>query len=374
MIIGILKEIKAAENRVSMTPAGVETLVHNSHAVLVEKDAGKGTGFTDKDYVKAGGEIIASPAKIYNQADMVMHVKEPLPSEYDLIRKNQIIFTFLHLAANEKLTRALIKNRSVCIAYETIQKTDGSLPLLIPMSEIAGRLAVQQGAVFLEMTHGGRGVLLGGVPGVNPGTVVVIGGGTAGVNAARMACGLGAKVYLLEINLARLRYLSDVMPKNCFLIMSGPAAIRKFVKKADLVVGAVLRPGARAPRLITRPMLKTMKKGSVIVDIAIDQGGCFETSKPTTHIDPVYTVNGVLHYCVANIPGAVPRTSTIALTNATLPYVVEIADKGWKRAARENSSIASGLNVVDGKVTCRGVSDALGLEYISVESMIKSSI
>ncbi|MCD6225344.1 MAG: alanine dehydrogenase [Deltaproteobacteria bacterium] len=374
MIIGILKEIKAAENRVSMTPAGVETLVHNSHAVLVEKDAGKGTGFTDKDYVKAGGEIIASPAKIYNQADMVMHVKEPLPSEYDLIRKNQIIFTFLHLAANEKLTRALIKNRSVCIAYETIQKTDGSLPLLTPMSEIAGRLAVQQGAGFLEMTHGGRGVLLGGVPGVNPGTVVVIGGGTAGVNAARMACGLGAKVYLLEINLARLRYLSDVMPKNCFLIMSGPAAIRKFVKKADLVVGAVLRPGARAPRLITRPMLKTMKKGSVIVDIAIDQGGCFETSKPTTHIDPVYTVNGVLHYCVANIPGAVPRTSTIALTNATLPYVVEIADKGWKRAARENSSIASGLNVVDGKVTCRGVSDALGLEYISVESMIKNSI
>ena len=374
MIIGILKEIKAAENRVSMTPAGVETLVQNSHAVLVEKDAGKGTGFIDNDYVKAGGKIIASAAEVYNRADMVMHVKEPLPSEYDLIKKNQIIFTFLHLAAHKKLTQALIKSRSVCIAYETIQKTDGSLPLLIPMSEIAGRLAVQQGAVFLEMTHGGRGVLLGGVPGVNPGTVVVIGGGTAGVNAARMACGLGAKVYMLEINLARLRYLSDVMPKNCFLIMSGPAAIRKFVKKADLVVGAVLRPGARAPRLVTRPMLKTMKKGSVIVDIAIDQGGCFETSKPTTHIDPVYTVNGVLHYCVANIPGAVPRTSTIALTNATLPYVVEIADKGWKRAARENSSIASGLNVVDGKVTCRGVSDALGLEYISVESMIKSSI
>ena len=374
MIIGILKEIKAAENRVSMTPAGVETLVQNSHAVLVEKDAGKGTGFIDNDYVKAGGKIIASAAEVYNRADMVMHVKEPLPSEYDLIKKNQIIFTFLHLAAHKKLTQALIKSRSVCIAYETIQKTDGSLPLLIPMSEIAGRLAVQQGAVFLEMTHGGRGVLLGGVPGVNPGTVVVIGGGTAGVNAARMACGLGAKVYMLEINLARLRYLSDVMPKNCFLIMSGPAAIRKFVKKADLVVGAVLRPGARAPRLLTRPMLKTMKKGSVIVDIAIDQGGCFETSKPTTHIDPVYTVNGVLHYCVANIPGAVPRTSTIALTNATLPYVVEIADKGWKRAARENSSIASGLNVVDGKVTCRGVSDALGLEYISVESMIKSSI
>ncbi len=368
MIIGILKEIKAAENRVSMTPAGVETLVQNSHAVLVEKDAGKGTGFTDNDYVKAGGEIIASPGEIYNRANMVMHVKEPLPSEYDLIRKDQIIFTFLHLAANEKLTRALIKSRSVCIAYETIQKPDGSLPLLTPMSEIAGRIAVQQGAGFLEKTHGGRGVLLGGVPGVNPGTVVVIGGGTAGINAAKMACGLGAKVYLLEINLARLRYLSDVMPKNCFLIMSGPAVIRKFVKKADLVVGAVLSPGAKSPMLVTRLMLKTMKKGSVIVDIAIDQGGCFETSKPTTHIEPVYTINGVLHYCVANIPGAVPITSTIALTNATLPYAVEIADKGWKRAALENPSIGSGLNVVDGKITCRGVSDAFGLEYISFES------
>jgi alanine dehydrogenase len=373
MIIGILKEIKPAENRVSMTPAGVETLVQNSHAVLVEKDAGKGTGFTDSDYVKAGGEIVASSGEIYKRADMVMHVKEPLPSEYDLIRKDQIIFTFLHLAANEKLTRALIKSRSVCIAYETIQKPDGSLPLLTPMSEIAGRLAVQQGAGFLEMTHGGCGVLLGGVPGVNPGTVVVIGGGTAGINAAKMACGLGAKVYLLEINLARLRYLSDVMPKNCFLIMSGPAAIRKFVKKADLVVGAVLSPGAKSPKLVTRPMLKTMKKGSVIVDVAIDQGGCFETSKPTTHIDPVYTIDGVLHYCVANMPGAVPMTSTIALTNATLPYAVEIADKGWKRAARENPSIGSGLNVVDGKVTCRGVSDAFGLEYIPFENMIESS-
>ncbi len=374
MIIGILKEIKSAENRVSMTPAGVETLVQNSHAVFVEKDAGRGTGFTDSDYAKVGGKIVASPGEIYKQADMIMHVKEPLPSEYNLIRKDQIIFTFLHLAANEKLTRALIKSRSVCIAYETIQKPDGSLPLLTPMSEIAGRLAVQQGAGFLEMTHGGRGVLLGGVPGVNPGTVVVIGGGTAGINAAKIACGLGAKVYLLEINLARLRYLSDVIPKNCFLIMSSPAAIRKFVKKADLVVGAVLSPGAKSPMLVTRPMLKTMKKGSVIVDIAIDQGGCFETSKPTTHIDPVYTVNGVLHYCVANIPGAVPITSTIALTNATLPYAVEIADKGWKRAARENSSIGSGLNVVDGKVTCRGVSDAFGLEYISFESMIESSL
>jgi alanine dehydrogenase len=359
MIIGILKEIKTAEHRVSMTPAGVEELLKNSHTVLVEKDAGLGTGFSNKAYVKAGGQIIDSPETIYKQADMIMHVKEPLPPEYDLIRKDQIIFTFLHLAAHKKLTRALLKSRAVCIAYETIQKPDGSLPLLTPMSEIAGRLAVQQGARFLEKTHGGRGVLLGGVPGVQPGRVVIIGGGTAGLNAAKMACGLGAEVYILDINLARLRYLSDIMPKNCFPIMSGQEAVRKLIKKADLVIGAVLIPGAKAPRLVTRPMLKAMKKGSVIVDIAIDQGGCFETSKPTTHVDPVYTVNGVLHYCVANIPGAVSRTSTIALTNATLPYAIEIADKGWERAARENSAIAAGLNLVDGKITCRAVAEAL---------------
>ncbi len=359
MIIGILKEIKTAEHRVAMTPAGVEELLKNGHTVLVEKDAGLGTGFSNKAYFKAGGQIIDSPGEIYKQADMIMHVKEPLPPEYDLIRKDQIIFTFLHLAAHKKLTRALLKSRAVCIAYETIQESDGSLPLLTPMSEIAGRLAVQQGARFLEKTHGGRGVLLGGVPGVKPGRVVIIGGGTAGLNAAKMACGLGAGVYMLDINLARLRYLSDIMPKNCFPLMSGPAAVRKLIKKADLVIGAVLVPGARAPRLVTRPMLKTMKKGSVIVDIAIDQGGCFETSKPTTHIDPVYTVNGVLHYCVANIPGAVPRTSTIALTNATLPYAIEIADKGWEKAARENSAIASGLNLVAGKITCRPVAEAL---------------
>jgi alanine dehydrogenase len=295
---------------------------------------------------------------------MVMHVKEPLPSEYDLIREGQIVFTYLHLAASEELTLALIRSKSIDIAYETIQKADGSLPLLTPMSEVAGRMAIQQGAKYLEMAQGGQGVLLGGVPGVDPGTVLVIGGGIVGTNAAKMACGLGAKVYLLDSNLERLRYLSDVMPSNCFLLMSSPATIRKFVKEAHVVVGAVLIPGAKAPKLITRDMLKTMKKGSVMVDVAIDQGGCFETSKPTTHSNPIYTVEGVVHYCVANMPGGVAKTSTFALTNATLPYAVEIANKGWRRAIRENPEIRLGANVVKGKVSCKGVADAFGLECV----------
>ncbi len=289
---------------------------------------------------------------------MVMHVKEPLPPEYDLIRENQIVFTYLHLAAAEELTHALIKSKSINIAYETIQKEDGSLPLLTPMSEVAGRMAIQQGAKYLEMLHGGRGVLLGGVPGVNPGTVIVIGGGVVGTNAAKMACGLGAKVYILDFNLNRLRYLSDVMPANCFPLMSSPATIRQLVKTADVVVGAVLIPGAKAPRLITKEMLKTMKKGAVIVDVAIDQGGCFETSKATTHSDPIYSVHGIIHYCVANMPGAVPKTSTNALTNATLPYAVEIANKGWKKAIKENSEIKPGVNIAEGKVVYQGVADA----------------
>jgi alanine dehydrogenase len=268
------------------------------------------------------------------------------------------------LAASEELTLALIRSKSIDIAYETIQKADGSLPLLTPMSEVAGRMAIQQGAKYLEMAQGGQGVLLGGVPGVDPGTVLVIGGGIVGTNAAKMACGLGAKVYLLDSNLERLRYLSDVMPSNCFLLMSSPATIRKFVKEAHVVVGAVLIPGAKAPKLITRDMLKTMKKGSVMVDVAIDQGGCFETSKPTTHSNPIYTVEGVVHYCVANMPGGVAKTSTFALTNATLPYAVEIANKGWRRAIRENPEIRLGANVVKGKVSCKGVADAFGLECV----------
>jgi len=370
MIIGTLKEIKLEENRVAMTPSGVEVLKQNGHTVLVEKNAGTSSGFRDNAYLNAGAEITDTPAEIYQRANMVMHVKEPLPSEHPLIREDQVIFTYLHLAASLELTKALIKSRSVCIAYETIQKEDGSLPLLIPMSEVAGRMSIQEGAKYLEMANNGEGVLLGGVPGVEPCTVLVIGGGVVGTHAARMACGLGAKVYLLDNRLERLRYLSEVMPKNCFLIMSSPAAIRKLIKEADVVVGAVLIPGAKSPKLVTQDMLKTMKKGAVMVDVAIDQGGCFETSKPTTHADPIYIVHGVVHYCVSNMPGAVAKTSTIALTNATLPYAVEIANKGWKKAIKENQEIRMGANVVRGKVTYKGVAEALGLEYVPVDNLI----
>jgi len=370
MIVGILKEIKAEENRVCMTPAGVEVMKQNGHEVLVEKDAGKGSGFSNRAYAEAGAEIVDTPAAIFKRAKMVMHVKEPLPTEYKLIRKDQIIFTYLHLAAAEELTQVLIKSGSISIAYETIQKEDGSLPLLTPMSEVAGRMAIQQGAKYLEMEHGGHGVLLGGVPGVDPGTVVIIGGGVVGTNAAKMACGLGAKVYILDMNLERLRYLSDVMPSNCFLLMSKPTTVRRLIKEADVVVGAVLIPGAKAPKLLTREMLKTMKKGAVLVDVAIDQGGCFETSKATTHGQPIYTVDGVVHYCVANMPGAVPKTSTLALTNATLPYAVEIADKGWRKAMKQNPEIKHGANVVKGKVTYRGVAEAFGLKFTSIDSLL----
>lgn len=370
MIIGILKEIKSAENRVAMTPAGVEVMRQNGHRVLVEKAAGAGSSFEDAAYEASGGEIVNTPEEIFSKADMVMHVKEPLPSEYGLIRKNQIVFTYLHLAAAEKLTRALIESESVCIAYETIQKPDGSLPLLTPMSEVAGRMAIQQGAKYLEMIKGGRGVLLGGVPGVDPGTVVVIGGGVVGINAAKMACGLGAKVYILDMNLDRLRYLSDVMPANCIPLMSSPAKIRKLVQQADVVVGAVLVAGAKAPKLVTADMLKTMKKGAVLVDVAIDQGGCFETSKPTTHSEPIYVVDGVVHYCVANMPGAVAKTSTLALTNATLPYAVEIANKGWKAAMQQNPDIKLGANVVNGKITYKGVAEAFSLDYTPIDQLL----
>ncbi len=371
MIVGVLKEIKTEENRVCMTPAGVEIMRQNGHTVLVEKNAGKGSGFNNKAYADAGAEIVETAKEIFKRSKMVMHVKEPLPPEYNLIRKDQIIFTYLHLAAAEKLTDILIKSGSISIAYETIQKDDGSLPLLTPMSEVAGRMAIQQGAKYLEMAQGGHGILLGGVPGVDPGTVLIIGGGVVGVNAAKMACGLGAKVYILDMNLERLRYLSDVMPSNCFLLMSKPTTVRRLIKEADVVVGAVLIPGAKAPKLLTRQMLKTMKKGAVLVDVAIDQGGCFETSKATTHGKPIYTVEGVVHYCVANMPGAVPKTSTLALTNATLPYAVEIANKGWKKAMKQNPEIKLGANIVKGKVTYKGVAEAFGLKYTSVDRLLK---
>jgi alanine dehydrogenase len=370
MIVGILKEIKAEENRVCMTPAGAEVMIQNGHTVLVENSAGIGSGFADEAYAGAGAELAATPKEIYDRADMVMHVKEPLAPEYDMIREGQIVFTYLHLAAAEELTQALIKSKAICIAYETIQRKDGSLPLLIPMSEVAGRMAIGQGAKYLEMAQGGHGVLLGGVPGVDPGNVVVIGGGIVGINAAKMACGLGAKVYILDMNLDRLRYLDDIMPANCYMLYASPAAIRDQISRADVVVGAVLIPGAKAPKLITREMLGIMKPGAVLVDVAIDQGGCFETSKATTHGDPIYTVDGVVHYCVANMPGAVPRTSTMALTNATLPYALEIANKGWAKAINQNPEIKPGANIVNGKVTYDAVAQAFGLEYTPIDSLI----
>ena len=370
MIAGILKEIKTEEYRVSMTPAGVEIMKDNGHTLLVEKNAGVGSGFDDKAYVAAGAEIVRTAKEIYRRSDMVMHVKEPQPSEYDLIRKDQIVFTYFHLAANEALTRAMIKSKSIAIAYETIQRADGSLPLLIPMSEVAGRMAIQEGAKYLEMEYGGEGVLLGGVPGVEPATVLVIGAGTVGTQAARMACGLGARVYVVDSCLHRLRYLNDVMPQNCFTLISSPATIRRLIREADLIVGSVLIPGAKAPKLVTRDMLKTMKKGAVLVDVAIDQGGCFETSRVTTHKDPVYTIDGIIHYCVGNMPGAVAKTSTLALTNSTLPYAVEIANKGWKKAMKENLEIRKGANVINGQVTFKGVADAFGLKLASIDKLL----
>lgn len=371
MRVGILKEIKVAEKRVSMTPAGVVEMTWHGHEVLVEKDAGSGAGFEDVEYLKAGAAIVETAKEVFELADMVMHVKEPQPSEYDLIREGQIVFTYLHLAADEAQTRALIKSNCIAIAYETIARDNGSLPLLIPMSEVAGRMATQEAARFLEMPQGGRGVLLGGVTGVEPGTVVIIGGGVVGVNAAKMACGLGAKVYILDKSLERLAYLDDIMPANCYPIMSDESTLRALVKEADVVIAAVLVTGAKAPKLITREMLKTMKKGSVIVDVAIDQGGCFETSRPTTHQEPCFEEEGVLHYCVSNMPGAVARTSTRALTNATLPYALEIADKGWKQAMQENREIRRGANIIKGEVTYLAVAEAFALPYAPVDDFLK---
>ena len=370
MIVGILREIKIAEKRVSMTPGGVIAMVHNGHTILVEKDAGTGAGYPDSAYESAGATIIDTPAEVFKKSDMVMHVKEPQPSEYDLIKEDQIVFTYLHLAADEQQTMGLIKSKSIDIAYETIEKDNGSLPLLLPMSEVAGRMATQEAAKYLEMPQGGMGILLGGVTGVEPATVVVIGGGVVGINAAKMACGLGAKVYILDTNLERLSYLDDVMPANCFPVMSNAAILRDFILRADVVIGAVLVAGAKAPKLLTKDMLKDMKNGSVIVDVAIDQGGCFETSRPTTHDDPCYEIDGVIHYCVANMPGAVAKTSTIALTNATLPYAIQIANKGWKKAMQDNKEIKRGANIIRGKITYKAVAEAFGLEYSPIEDFL----
>ncbi|MEI8197907.1 MAG: alanine dehydrogenase [Phycisphaerae bacterium] len=371
MIVGILKEIKIDEYRVCMTPAGVEVMTGHGHKVLVETTAGLGSGFSDEAYRLAGAEIVTTPAEIYLRAEMVMHVKEPQPCEYDMIRPGQILFTYFHFAAAGGLTKAMIERRCVCVAYETIVGTGNSLPLLTPMSEVAGRMATQQGAKYSELAQGGRGILLGGVPGVAPATVLVLGGGVVGTHAAQMACGLGAKVYLMDSNLDRLRHLSEVMPKNCFPMMSSPSAIRELIQEADVVIGAVLLHGAKAPKLVSRDMLKTMKKGTVMVDVAIDQGGCFETSRPTTHREPIYEVDGIVHYCVANMPGGVPLTSTMALTNATLPYAAIIAGKGWKEAARSNPGIKEGINIANGLVTYRGVAEAFGMECTPVDEVVQ---
>lgn len=370
MIVGVPKEIKPAENRVALVPAGAEMLVANGHRVLIEKNAGLGSGFSDDDYVSAGAEVVERPEEIYAQAEMIVKVKEPLPSEYDLIRENQIVFTYFHFAASRELTEAIVKTKCIAIAYETVKAEDGSLPLLVPMSEVAGRMSIQEGARYLERLHGGIGVLLGGVPGVEPANVVILGGGIVGTNAAKIAAGLGARVSILDINLDRLRYLDDVMPKNVVTIMSNPVNIRAALQHADLVVGAVLIPGAKAPHLVTREMLRIMKKGAVIVDVAVDQGGCVETIHPTTHEDPVYEIDGVVHYGVANMPGAVPKTSTIALTNATLKYALQIANHGFPGCLNVNPEIRPGVNVLNGKIVYKGVAEAFDLPYHDLDGVI----
>ena len=363
MIIGIPKEIKNNENRVAMTPAGVQEMTRRGHKVYVQATAGVNSGFTDDAYRAVGAEILPTIEEVYATAEMIVKVKEPIAPEYKLVRAGQLLFTYFHFASSEPLTRAMIDSGAVCCAYETVERADRSLPLLTPMSEVAGRMATQEGCYFLEKPRGGKGVLLGGVPGVKPARVFVIGAGVVGTAAARMAAGLGADVTICDISLPRLTYLTDVMPRNVKTLMSSEYNILEELRHADLVIGSVLIPGAKAPKIVTRDMLQLMEPGTVLVDVAIDQGGCFETSRPTTHEDPVYYVDGILHYCVANIPGAVPRTSTLALTNATLPYAIQLADKGWQRACRENPELALGLNVVEGKVVYKPVAEAWGLDY-----------
>lgn len=363
MIIGIPKEIKTDEYRVSLIPVGVEEMLKRGHTVLVEKGAGLGSGVYDQEYKRAGANLVDDPREIYDRAQLVMKVKEPLPEEYTFLREDQVVFTFFHFAASKILTDAVLKAGGIAIAYETIRDKYGQHPILTPMSEVAGRMSIQEGAKYLEKPMLGRGILLGGVPGVAPAEVVIIGGGVVGANAAKVAAGLGARVAILDININRLRYLDDIMPKNVITLMSNAQNIRENIRNADLLIGAVLIEGARAPCIVTREMVQTMKPGAVIIDVAIDQGGCVETSKPTTHSNPVYKEYDIIHYCVTNIPGAVACTSTRALTNVTLPYALEIADKGYERAARENPAIGGGINMVKGRVTNKAVADAFGMAY-----------
>jgi len=370
MIVGIPKEIKNNENRVAITPAGVKAFSQTGNQVLVQKSAGLGSGIEDSEYIQAGATIIETAEEVFEKAEMIIKVKEPLSSEYNLLRPGQILYTYLHFASSLELTKAMMDRKIIGIAYETVQTEDGSLPLLAPMSEVAGKMAGHVAAYYLALPYGGRGVLMGGVPGVAPAKVVVLGGGTVGTCAAKVAAGIGANVTLLDININRLKYLADVLPKNITLLISNQHNIEEEIKDADAVIGAVLIPGAEAPKLITKEMLKIMKPNSVIVDVAIDQGGCIETSRPTSHSEPVYKVNNVLHYCVTNMPGAFSRTSTFALTNATLPYGLEIANKGYKKAIKENKALAKGLNVIDGKVTYRPVAKVFNLKYYPVEEVI----
>jgi alanine dehydrogenase len=370
MIIGVPTEIKNNENRIALTPGGTLELTKRGHTVYVQKNGGFGSGFNDQMYIDAGAKILGTIEEVYAIAEMIMKVKEPIESEYKLIKKDQLVFTYFHFASHEPLTHAMIASKAVCLAYETVESADRSLPLLVPMSEVAGRMAVQQGAKYLEKPIKGKGVLLGGVPGVPPGKVLILGGGVVGTQAAKMAAGLGAQVTILDVSLARLRYLNDVMPANVVTRFSSEMTIRDLIPHMDLIVGAVLIPGAKAPNLITRDMLKDMSPGTVIVDVAVDQGGCIETCKPTTHEDPTYIIDDIVHYCVANMPGAVPYTSTMALTNATLPYAIQLANKGWRQACSENKELRLGLNVVNGKVCYRGVSEAFNLDYTPVEDIL----
>jgi alanine dehydrogenase len=370
MIIGVPKEIKTNEARVALTPGGALEMVKRGHTVYVQSTAGVGSGFSDAEYESAGARILPNIEEVYAIADMIIKVKEPIEPEYGLIKENQLLFTYFHFASYEPLTLAMMERKAICLAYETVELPDRSLPLLVPMSEVAGRMAIQQGAKYLEKPIKGRGVLLGGVPGVAPGKVLILGGGIVGTQAAKMAAGLGAQVTILDISLSRLRYLSDIMPANVTTLYSSEYNIRKLIKDHDLVVGAVLIPGAKAPHLITRDMLREMRPGTVLVDVAVDQGGCIETCKPTTHENPTYIIDDVVHYCVANMPGAVPYTSTLALTNATLPYAIKLADLGWKEACRQVEELKHGLNIINGKVVYKGVADAFNLPYDPLDSVM----
>jgi len=370
MIIGVPKEIKTHENRVALLPGGVTAMKRNGHEVLIQQGAGVGSGFKDEEYTAAGATILDDVEELWQKAEMIMKVKEPIKEEHGRMRDGQIIFTYFHFAADQTLTEAVVDSNCIAVAYETVEKEDGSLPLLIPMSEVAGRMAAQEGAKYLEKATGGRGILLGGIPGVPPANALVLGGGIVGVNAAKIAAGMGANTTIMDINMSRLRYLDEVMDKNVSTMFSSEANIHRMLPDVDLIIGAVLKPGAKAPHLITRKMLKEMRPGTVLVDVAIDQGGCFETSKPTTHDNPIYVVDDVVHYCVANMPGAVPYTSTLGLTNVTLPYAVDLANKGWKKALNEDEELKMGLNIAEGEIVYKDVADAFDMDYTPIEQVL----